>query len=67
MNVTITIKKSKVGEPELEVFHTRVEDGAGVWKETFGSRHDLDLFLKGFRSGCVMSGNHEEPKILEQR
>lgn len=55
-------------DPPITIFqlhiHTEKEDmeklasphGAS-WNETFGSEHELRLWMKGFEAGCAMAGD----------
>jgi hypothetical protein len=62
VKITITPIKTKTEEPitvfEVEIIDSRSSPG-GSWHETFGTSHDLCLFLKGLRIGGIMIGGFQ--------
>lgn len=50
-------------DPAIEVFevelHTDPSEGTvpGVWRETFGSRQEVERFMRGVEAGRAMSGH----------
>ena len=43
-------------DPVTLVFQVSIDNKASVWKETFGSRPQLDAFLRGVLAGAAMYG-----------
>ena len=57
--LTAMQRRVETVEPPLLVWEVRIEDEAGVWYETFGSEHEKDVFLRGFKAGLEMAGRHD--------
>lgn len=53
--VEVRVRKTD-DDPPLRVYHTEVRDGEGVWQETFGSREQLEAYLRGLNTILFQSG-----------
>lgn len=51
----IQITKHRAGiDPAISVFHVVLTHGGGSWSETWGSKEQLEAFIKGITAGCGM-------------
>lgn len=61
--VKIEIKAAKVGDPEITVYSIVLVSKSGIWRETAGSKADLENIIKGIKMGFGMAGIY--PNIPE--
>ncbi len=52
------------GDPPVTLYYLELESRDGVATEAFQSREQLEIFLRGVRIGCAMSGHFPDlPEI----
>ena len=42
-------------DPSLMVYEVELQNDRGVWRETYGSRQEVDRFLRGVEAGYNLS------------
>lgn len=53
----VEIRSLTVGDdPSIEIYHVELSHETGRWTETFGSKEQLDAFMKGLRASAGMIG-----------
>ena len=53
---TVITSKEAGEDPPIVIYHVEIKNETGVWTETFGSRAELDAFVKGLKAAAEMAG-----------
>lgn len=55
--IRVEVRPLTVGDdPSIEIYHVELSHETGIWTETFGSKEQLEAFLKGLRAASGMVG-----------
>lgn len=57
LSVAITAELAGA-DPSITIYHVVLENQDDIWEETYGSREQLDAFLRGLRATCSLFGIH---------
>lgn len=58
MNIRVDSVRVRT-DPDIPIFRVELGNGEAVWPETFGSEHDLEVFLRGVKATyAIVTGNH---------
>lgn len=63
MRVAIDARRVFTFDPSIFMFQVVVEHDNRSWYETFGSEHELRIWINGLRAGYVMSTNGYLPEL----
>lgn len=70
LRIDLHTKTEHASWPRLEVFAVSVETKAFGWRESFGSREQVDAFIRGVKAGAAAFGEFnvrvEERTVLEE-
>lgn len=59
MKLTLIVVKhqTEITVPALTFWQISVETPDRSWQESFGSEHEMDLFVKGVKAGAAVAAN----------
>lgn len=57
LQILVSVEAMTVGDdPPIQIYHVELSHGNGIWTETFGSKEQLDAFMKGLQAASGMAG-----------